>query len=159
MITLWSNPAVKPLFNEASLDTYWKFIWTGWILRCAKSVMSQDCGKPLHHWEKLTKGPDILTAKFFFFLHLGVKPSSKYVSSDILLANIPTPPTLLKALFRWICKYVLHAFLSVTKQHAFFKIKSIRKASDHNNVGMLVRALQSITPVKSRHVYLLHFIQ
>lgn len=55
MITLWSDPAVKALFNEAPWNAHRKIIWTGWILRRATTVMSQDCGKRLQHWEKVTK--------------------------------------------------------------------------------------------------------
>lgn len=43
-----------------------------------------------------SKGPDLLIGKFFFsfFFALGVKRSLKYMSSNILLVNNPTPATL-----------------------------------------------------------------
>lgn len=45
------------------------------------------------------KAPNILTAKFFFILSLGVKRCMKYLSSFMLLAKI----MMLTAVFRLIC--------------------------------------------------------
>lgn len=45
-------------------------------------------------------------------LRFGVKRGLKYLSSGILLANIPRPPTLLGAVLRRIFQYLLHTLLT-----------------------------------------------
>lgn len=53
----------------------------------------------------------VMICQNYFILYEGIN-RSKYVSSNMLLANIPAPPILLlNAALRWIWKYVFCAFL------------------------------------------------
>lgn len=91
------------------------------------------------------KYPDVLSVQLstqVFVLCLGVKRSLKYICSNILSANIPTPSTFLRVAFRWICGYLMHAFLSVTKMKTT-RMKTDKKASE-----------KFWNPIKSHHVYL-----
>lgn len=62
----------------------------------------------LDNFHKVT---DILTVTFLFIVCLGGKQLK--IPLFLLLAIIPTPHTLLRVAF--ICKYMLRAFLSITK--------------------------------------------
>lgn len=49
-------------------------------------------------------------------IYLGVKRNLKYICSGVLFTNISMLHTLQGVAFKWICKYVLHAFPSIRKK-------------------------------------------
>lgn len=83
--------------------------------------------QPLH-----SEGLDILKANFF--LSLEVNRSLKYLSSDLLFANVLMPPLMLEAIehyFRWICKCALWILPNIKMFISRFPITNVCKEFCH----------------------------